>query len=439
MQEKSSSRPNHLERYANVACGLNQDISVSAQGLHSKLLHFEDTCRERNFAIPVQHLAVRVQEYSRQCTPIDNWVFEVSKRFVLADTGSLDGASGDRTTIDGVVDKSDKSFWEKIADFQLPFWIEVGLGIIPFTDLFDIVRESVKGLTGQEVDELVLTFAVAGLLLDAGWISPEPLTEAANGVVSLAKVLMKRLPRGSARDAIAETFKKAFKNITSNPDEIKRLAEVGQRLMKNEELFEKLIKNPEVLAVMLRQGPEFIDLLTKYGDDAFRVVGEYGDDGVKHLFDYDKVAKYLPALSKQSLPIKLPKLDPKHGYDKVDWSHLLEGHSWDYLKPIDRASSKSVKDLSQPTSMWPKGTSVDDIHRYLEETLNKLDDAKIKIKPGKPQSVTLDNGFVVQIGVWDDSKTIGQFFPKDGPGVVHISAEEIKILADLPDLGIQIP
>jgi WXG100 family type VII secretion target len=193
-------------------------------------------------------------------------------------------------TVSDTVEPSEDEFdlIEWIKSIDIPWWLELAIGIIPFGDLYDILKELViNQLKGKRVDKLVLSLAILGLIADLGWLNPGPGGEDAPNVgLAFLKTIAKNVPPGPARDAIAEIIEQALKN----PDDLKRLGEVSAQLAKNSEIFEVLLKNPEALSVVLKSGPEAVEFATKYGDDAIQVMTKYGDDAIEILHNYSKIA-----------------------------------------------------------------------------------------------------------------------------------------------------
>ena len=152
--------------------------------------------------------------------------------------------------------------------FQLPQWlIDILIFIVamvPGGDLLDILQQLYFMLKGQDVDDLVMTLAVIGLLMDLGYIDPLPLEEGGNAAAALLKVIAKKIPPGPARDALA----KAFKAILENTDKLPRFAEVLGQLVKRSDVLTALLeKHPELFARLLNQGPDAIEGMLKHGDD----------------------------------------------------------------------------------------------------------------------------------------------------------------------------
>lgn len=189
-----------------------------------------------------------------------------------------------------VVETSEDEFdlIEWIKSIKIPWWLEMGISVIPFGDLYDIIKELViDQLKGENIDALVLSLAIFGLIADLGWLAPTPGAEdVPNVALATLKTIAKNVPPGPARDAIAEIIEQAVKN----PDDLKRLGEVSAQLVKNSEVFEVLLKNPDVLKVVLKNGPETVEFAAKYGDDAIYVMTKYGDDAVEILHGYNKIA-----------------------------------------------------------------------------------------------------------------------------------------------------
>ena len=111
---------------------------------------------------------------------------------------------------------------------------------------------------------------------------------------------------------------------------------------------------------------------------------------------------------------------PERTYSLVAFSH--------YLDPAQRVN----KNLS---TLWPSGTTADDVSNYLQEALDLVHAGGTPIAPGVPVTVRLSSGIDVQIGVRYDPITgrtiIGQFFPKAGPGLIQIPKADMQIINDM--------
>ena len=167
------------------------------------------------------------------------------------------------------------------VDFTVPAWVwEFAIGLVPLGDAVDVIKQLWNRFRGREVDELILTLALLGVVADLGWLNPIPSAEdAPNAVLAALKALAKQVPPGAARDSLQEMVELAAKNA----DEAKRLGEVLVALTKNSDLAIALTKHPEALIAVMRHGPEAVELLGRFGDDAVTLVGKYGDDGIRIL------------------------------------------------------------------------------------------------------------------------------------------------------------
>jgi WXG100 family type VII secretion target len=167
------------------------------------------------------------------------------------------------------------------VDFTVPAWVwDFASGLVPLGDAVDVIKQLWNRIRGREVDELVLTLALLGVVADLGWLNPIPSAEdAPNAVLAALKALAKQIPPGAARDSLQEMVELAAKNA----DEARRLGEVLVALTKNSDLAIALTKHPEALIAVMRHGPEAVELLGKFGDDAVTLVGKYGDDGIRIL------------------------------------------------------------------------------------------------------------------------------------------------------------
>jgi hypothetical protein len=218
--------------------------------------------------------------------------------------------------------------------FKFPQWLIdlllFILAMVPGGDLIDILQQLGILLKGEDVDDLVLTLAVIGLLMDLGYIDPLPAEEGGNALAAVLKVLAKKIPNGPARDLIARTFREMLENpkeygklakvlkdlitrtdvvtalATKHPDLFAKLLKGGPSAMeallkhsddvivkylddlaakgpKAQEFFEVLAKNPQALEVALRHGPDALDKLSQYGDDGIGLIARYQDDMLEFL------------------------------------------------------------------------------------------------------------------------------------------------------------
>ncbi len=168
----------------------------------------------------------------------------------------------------------------------ISFGGDIALAFLPFGDLIDLLYQMYLGMTGQEVDELTLTFSVLGLVSDLGWLQPFPSVEdTSNATFAILKAIVKRLPKGKARDRLTELLKQ----VPNNPEVANRLQAIFSKFSSHPQLIPWL-SNPKVLVTILDEGPEFVDLLLKYGDDAFKATDVLGKNAYAILKQYDKIS-----------------------------------------------------------------------------------------------------------------------------------------------------
>lgn len=151
---------------------------------------------------------------------------------------------------------------------EIPQWLKDAVAFIismfPGGDLVDIIPQLWNMLRGEEVDDLVLTLAVIGLLMDLGYIDPIPAEEVGNAGAALFKLIAKKIPKGPARDAIA----KAFKAILENTDKLPKFVEVFTHLVGRSKVLTALAeKHPELFAKLLNSSPEAMERMLKHSDD----------------------------------------------------------------------------------------------------------------------------------------------------------------------------
>lgn len=167
------------------------------------------------------------------------------------------------------------------------------LGFLVIGDVWDILNEGViKPLTGRERDEFVMLLAGLGLTAELAHLLPTPGAEDAPNVgLSALKAIAKMVPAGAARDALLETIEQGFKN----PQQASAILESLTKLGKNGDLLQTLIKNPDVLNTVLKDGPDALDLLVRHGDEGVQLVKNIPDKGIDILRTYDpKYAADIP-------------------------------------------------------------------------------------------------------------------------------------------------
>jgi len=203
--------------------------------------------------------------------------------------------------------------WPNWGDI-LPWWlVELVIGLFPFGDAYDILKQLGGLVTQGELDELVLLLSVLGLAADAGWLDgviPDPV-DAANAGLALLKGLVKQIPPGPVRDAIKETIVAMFKNadegprffaalfqlvahgevlkvLKENPRAFAAVLEAGsesmEQLAKNEEIALAILKHEDV-AVALFKNAQYFDELVQGGPEAVEQLLKYGDDFAARFLD----------------------------------------------------------------------------------------------------------------------------------------------------------
>jgi uncharacterized protein YukE len=213
--------------------------------------------------------------------------------------------------------------WPDWGDI-LPWWlVELVIGLFPFGDSYDILKQLGGLVTQGELDELVLLLSVLGLAADAGWLDgviPDPV-DAANAGLALLKGLVKQIPPGPVRDAIKETIVAMFKNADEGPrffaalfqlvthgevlkvlkenprafaavleagsesmEQLAKNEQVALAILKHEDVAVALFKNSQYLDEIIQGGPEAVEQLLKYGDDfAARFLDAIPENGLARL------------------------------------------------------------------------------------------------------------------------------------------------------------
>jgi hypothetical protein len=162
-----------------------------------------------------------------------------------------------------------------------PWWlVELIIGMFPFGDAYDILKELFRLITQGETDELILILALVGLAADIGWadlLAPDP-ADAANAGLALLKGLVRQIPAGPARDALQESFLRVLRNADEAPEFFGAM----HQLFKHEEILTVLRENPRALAAVLDAGPEAMELLAKNNEFALELL-RHGDDAAPFL------------------------------------------------------------------------------------------------------------------------------------------------------------
>lgn len=181
-----------------------------------------------------------------------------------------------------------------------PWWlVELIIGMVPFGDVYDIVKELIRLITSGEADTLILILAALGLCADIGWADgpvPDPVDGAnADEAPAFFATLHILIKNDEILDVLKDNPRALAAILDSGPEAVELLAkneEVALALIKHEEVAAALIKNAEYLDEIVQGGPEAVEQLLKYGDDyaarfldavpenglAMRVAGRYDID-----------------------------------------------------------------------------------------------------------------------------------------------------------------
>ena len=165
---------------------------------------------------------------------------------------------------------------------ELPWWLELAIGMVPGGDLLDISKELDHLIEGKDVDKLVLLLAILGLVADLGYLEPTPAGEAGNAGLASLKIIFKAIPAGPLRDEVVDLLVRAARDETLR----RQVVAIGEQIARHPELIDVLRRNPEAFSVVLRNGPEAMETLARFGDDGVELVSKYGDDGLEALRRY---------------------------------------------------------------------------------------------------------------------------------------------------------
>jgi hypothetical protein len=153
------------------------------------------------------------------------------------------------------------------------------------------------------------------------------------------------VPPGPARDVLAEIIKNALRN----PTEIKNLTAVSQMLLKNDELLQTLIKNPEALEAVLRYGPDAVILAEKFGEQGLELLtrGTLTPSDVAKISELPLQTHHMAAWKNDIWTPRFKGIFDKYdlningSWNKIDiyhkGSHAPQYHEWVFeeLKDID--------------------------------------------------------------------------------------------------------
>lgn len=290
-----------------------------------------------------------------------------------------------------------------------PWWlVELIIGMIPFGDAYDILKELFRLITQGETDELILILAVVGLAADIGWadlLAPDP-ADAANAGLALLKGLVRQIPAGPARDALKESFL----DVLRNADEAPKFFGAMHQLFKQEEILTVLRENPRALATVLDAGPEAMELLAKNDQFALELL-KHGDDAAPFL----KNAEALELLVDQG-PEALEKL-VQYGDEGADLIARYKDDMVDFLvRTPDEAGDLAIR-----------STEALQAAERLGEVGLKSDEAAGLIETIARNS-THGSGDRVVLGEWVNPRT----WTEEGGGFVREAIERGGIYFETP-------
>jgi hypothetical protein len=142
--------------------------------------------------------------------------------------------------------------------------------------------------------------------------------------------------------------------------------------------------------------------------------------GDSHAFEeMVDLAKQLPHQPPPTPLIPAPPPEvASFGFHGVDFLHVLEGHTWEYLN----IALRSGKD----TTLIPRGTAPEQVSTWLGEVLRGLNPSGTVPPRPIPWATETGNagGISWQVGS-NDANEIGQFFPLDGVTIPWSKLEAI--------------
>jgi hypothetical protein len=286
-----------------------------------------------------------------------------------------------------------------------PWWlVELIIGMFPFGDAYDILKELFRLITQGETDELILILALVGLVADIGWADgaiPDP-ADAANAGLALLKGLVRQIPPGPARDAIKEALLGVLRNIEQAPVFFAALFQVAKR----DELLTALKANPRALAAVLDAGPEVMELLAKNEEFAEQIL-KHGDDAAPFL----KNAEPLELLVEQS-PEVLEKL-VQYGDEGAD---LIARYKDDMVEFLARTPDEAGDLALRATKAYGAAEQLAEVGLHSDEAAGLID--------------TILDASVYGSG---DRVVIGRFFaPGQGRSYVQEALEDGGIYFNTP-------
>jgi hypothetical protein len=116
----------------------------------------------------------------------------------------------------------------------------------------------------------------------------------------------------------------------------------------------------------------------------------------------------------------VPAVVTKKGVNQTNLGHYLERHTYKYQK-------LNAKTISPAATLFPHGTTADDVKSYLVEAMGKVKDSDAIGASPVSLAVDLSNGIKVNLGALKNNK-LAAFFPLSGPGVVNYTPDELKAI-----------
>jgi len=133
-------------------------------------------------------------------------------------------------------------------------------------------------------------------------------------------------------------------------------------------------------------------------------------------------------LFEQSSPIPdeqvapLPKAATDKGITETNLGHYLERHTYKYQK-------LNAKTVSPAATLFPHGTTSENVKAYLLEALGKVKDTDTIGTTPVSLLVDIAAGIKVNLGALKGGK-LAAFFPISGTGVVDYTPDELKAIRD---------
>jgi hypothetical protein len=251
-----------IEAHAQSLRSAGRDASRATQGAPS----YDGQFGPKVAGVGTEALA-RILAIADRLDSLAVWLRGKAEEFAAADQLAQAGLIGPGPWIN----------WE-----ELPWWLELVIGMVPGGDLLDISKELDHLIEGQDVDKLVLLLAILGLVADLGYLEPTPAGEAGNAGLASLKIIFKAIPAGPLRDEVVDLLVRAARDETLR----RQVVAIGEQIAHHPELIDVLRRNPEALSVLLKNGPEAVETVARFGEDGVELVSKYGDDGLEALRRY---------------------------------------------------------------------------------------------------------------------------------------------------------